>query len=72
MFANPVEKLYVACLSHREIVYHNENHHSLSFKNKIAFFLFICQLSCLFVSAVCVQTSEVIIFLSFAGKTKKC
>ena len=50
MFANPVEKLYVACLWHREIVYHNENHYSLSFKNKIAFFLFICQFSCLFVS----------------------
>ena len=48
MFANPVEKLYVACLWHREIVYHSENHYSLSFKNKIAFsiylpiFLFVC------------------------------
>ena len=72
MFANPVEKLYVACLWHREIVYHKENHFSLSFKNKMAFFLFIRQVSCLFVSASCVQTLEVIIFLPFAGKTKKC
>ena len=58
MFAKPMEKPNVACLWHCEIVYHHENHLSLSFKNNMAFFLFICQFSCLLVSASCAQTSK--------------
>ena len=38
MFAKPMEKPNVACLWHCEIVYHHENHLSLSFKNNMAFF----------------------------------
>ena len=60
MFAKPTEKPNVACLWHCEIVYHHENHLSLSFKNNMAFFLFICQFSCSLVSASCAQTSKVI------------
>ena len=70
MFANPVEKLYVACLWHREIVYHNENHYSLSFKNKIAFFLFICQFSCLFVSRFVSRLQRLSSFFRLREKPK--
>ena len=62
LFAKPVEKVNVACLRHHEFVYHHENHFSLSYKNKMAFFYLSDNFLSLFVLASCVQSSKGVIF----------
>ena len=65
MFAKPMQKLYVACLWHYEIVYHHESHFSLSYENKMAFFFLSANLLALVVSASSVKTSKGVVFLPF-------
>ena len=65
MFAKPMQKFYVACLWHNEIVYHHESHFSLSYVNKMAFFFLSANLLALVVSASSVKTSKGVVFLPF-------
>ena len=60
----------VACLRHCEIVYHHENHFSLSYENKMAFFYLSACLLALVVSASSVKTSKGIIFFSRCSDTR--
>ena len=65
MFAKPMQKFYVACLWHNEIVYHHESHFALSYVNKMAFFFLSANLLALVVSASSVKTSKGVVFLPF-------